>query len=116
MSILTLQMPARQVVMNVADNTLVYDGQNFVAPEDAKYVMLYDIPVDALSLPFQYPAVHFQTNAANKCAVLAYNGTTEPSTSPEVIHVGDPSMGLCICGITCQGVNLAYVKVTNEEP
>ncbi len=116
MSILTLQMPARQVVMNVADNTLVYDGQNFVAPEDAKYVMLYAVPITAMNLPFQYPAIQFQTSAANKCAVLAYNGTSEPSTSPEVVHVDDPSLGMCICGITCQGVNLAYVKVTNEEP
>lgn len=97
----------------IADNTLVYDGANFVDPADAKFAMLYTAFVNAKSLTFNGTTDVLQASGYNKAAVISYDSASQPSTDPSVDVQPDPSLGVCICFLTCQGTNLQYVKVVN---
>jgi len=116
MSILTVQLVDGQGTLNVADNTLVYNGKAFVDPSDAFFVALYAMPIDALSLPFEtLPAQTLVTQQAQLAWVLSYLATAEPTTDPSLVVQPDPANGQCVCGVTCQGTQLSYVKVTTES-
>ncbi len=115
MSTLVLILPdEKQVLVSVADDTLVYDGQNYVHPSVAKYVALYTVPVDALSLPFEVASQEFMTRSLITAQVVAYNPVSKPSTNPLVIAEPDPSLGECVCFVTCKGTWLSYVRVVQE--
>lgn len=114
MGTLVVMLPASsQVALTVADNTLVYDGTKFVQPYEAKYVMLYTVPVSALSLPFnEVNPMSLQSSASAQCIVVAFNPVSTPNTDPSIEAFPDPSMGQCIVAITCHGTKITYVQVS----
>lgn len=97
-------------VLNVADTDLVYNGSQFVKPEDALSVFLVRAPVQALSLPYKGVTEMLVTAWSIKALVQSRTPSSVPVTDPDVVHVPDLSPE-CICGITCRGVNLQYVQV-----
>lgn len=113
MSTLLVVMPSTmQAVLKVADNTLIYDGHDFVEPADAKYVMLYTVSIAALNLPFVNAQLDLETKSYVRAAILRYDPISVTPTDPSIEAAPDPSLGTCICFITCHGTNIAYVKVT----
>jgi hypothetical protein len=112
MSTLLVTLPnATQVVLKVADNTLVFDGHDFVEPSEAEYVMLYSVDVAALSLPFVEASITMTTKAYIKAGIVAYDAISVTPTSTSVVAEPDPSLGQCICFVTCTGTVLRYVRV-----
>src|SRR5882672_828619 len=114
MGTLVLMLPnGNQSALTVADNTLVFDGAEFVQPIKAKYVMLYIVPVNAVSLPFnEVSSIAIQVSSYTKAAVIAFNPVSIPITDSSIEAFPDPSMGQCIVAITCQGTKITYVQVT----
>jgi hypothetical protein len=113
MSIITALLPnGSQVHLDIADNTLVYNGAMFDEPQDAPYVKLFQVPVNAISLPFEGQSQQLITDASVYAKVLSYDLTSRPSTDPSVDAQPDPSGGTCLCFLTCQGTWLSYVQVT----
>lgn len=117
MSTLLVLLPDNtQALLKIADDTLVFDGQTFVDPLIAKYVMLHTVPINALSLTFKEAATAFIISSPFvRAFVLASASTSEALTTPAVEVAPDPSLGTCICGITCRGTLLQYVKLQTES-
>lgn len=116
--IITALLPGgTQVELTIAPDTLVYNGDVFVNPSYLTYIELYTIPVDALTLPFrEQQEMALQTSVRIKALVISRNSTVVPTTDPAVVAVPDPSLGQCICGLTCTGTDLRFVTVTVETP
>lgn len=112
---LKVYLPTNKIgILNVADGDLVYNGITFVKPENADYVELRDIPVNALSLEYKGIVEMLLVSQIISAKVIEYIPVAVPVSDPQVIVEPDPSSGQCICFITCSGLNLSYVKVTVE--
>lgn len=116
MGTLTVILPSQiQQVLDIEEpGTLVYDGQAFVDPQVAQYVMLYTLPVAAVGLPFEGAIPNLVTSAYVQAGVVSYDGTPVIDTDPSLVTAVDPSGGTCVCFITCKGTWISYVKVTNQ--
>lgn len=113
MLITVLTPSGNQVNLAIADNTLVFDGLEFKEPQDLKYVELYGVPVEASTVPYkELPQQTLMTAVRIKAIVLGTDPTEASLTDPQVVSVSDPSMGQCICGLTCAGTDLRFVTVT----
>lgn len=116
--ILTVLMPDQsQVNVTVADDTLVFDGMDFLEPERIKYVVLYKMPVAAVSLPFDDIA-SVLLSASVRIRALVLNRFLNPyvGTDPKVVVVPKPVEGdQCVCFVTCKGTELRFVQVHTVE-
>lgn len=113
--IITALMPGGgSASLGVAENTLVYDGQEFLSPDKVKYLELYTLPVQALSAKYRTPQEFLHAAVRIRALVINRDPTVVPDTDPSVVAEVDPSGGQCICGITCQGTDLRFVIVTVE--
>lgn len=115
--ILTLLMPnMRTATMDVADGVLVFNGDEFVRAAHLQYAELYIAPVEALSLNYKgLPALQLLTSVRYLARVIGSNPTQVIETDPQLVAVPDPSNGMCVCGITCQGTELQFVTVHTEN-
>lgn len=115
--ILTILLPdGTNATVDIAVDTLVYDGSGFVQPADAQYVALYSLPVDAVTLPYKdIDALPISAAVTIRAFVISRDPTIVDPTSPDVIVAPDPSFGTCICGITCQGTEIRYIVVQPED-
>jgi hypothetical protein len=119
MSIRTIKAKFRgkTVLLSIPDNSLVFDGREFVSPKKAKRVMLGLIGQANFMSPGPVTLDQFQSRHALimrnyfLCTVLGtdVSSTGQPS---DVITIPDPNDGICLCGVTCTGTNIQYVKVT----
>jgi hypothetical protein len=111
--IITVLLPSgNTATLDVADNVLVFDGSEFLTPKTGSYVMLYALDVAALSMPFKDVAAQPLLAAVKiRSIVKSVDNTSVLVTDPLLVAAPDPSGGLCICGITCAGTDLAFVKV-----
>lgn len=99
----------------VADDALIFTGSEFRTPKVGNYMMLLSVPVHAQTIPFSEVSTAFLIADYKYLALItAVNPVPETTTDPQVVSAVDPSNGVCICGITCIGTELQYVKVTNE--
>lgn len=114
MSTLTVLLPnGKTVGLIVADDTLVYDGSQFKSPNTLKYAMLYAVPVEAMALPFKtVPSRPLSVQQHTRAEVIGIDPIPATPTDPSLISEPDPSNGVCICFVTCQGTHLSYVQVT----
>ncbi len=120
MSSLLAWYKGTQVILKVDDGYLVFDGQEFVYPQDAKYVMLVTQPTNVVyntPTPVEYDQFvqYVQLTMRNKwvAKVISWSATT-PTGDPDVVEASDPLDGECLCGITCLGTNLSYVRVYED--
>lgn len=115
--ILTAILPDKtEVALDIADGTLVYDGQAFVEPANATYVGLYSVPVDAVSAEHRnVSGGAITTYQSYRCLVLSWDSETDLTTDPRVIVQIDPTGGECVCGITCTGTEIRYAQVYPTE-
>lgn len=115
MILIVLMPDQRQVQINVADDVLIFDGTDFVDPARIKYVSLYSIPVESMSVPFDGLASQRLMTAAHVIALVvnrfAYTGLPN---SPKLETVAVPNEGQCICLVTCKGTDLSFVNVHTE--
>lgn len=110
--ILTVLLPdGSQAELAIADATLVYDGQQFLNPENAYYVALYSVPVEAVSTEYRGFTEDLTAYQSWKCSVVNRDPQTVVDTDPRAIVQPDPALGECICGITCQGTEIRYAQV-----
>lgn len=112
--ILTVILPDGQGLLSVADDVLVFDGFTYVPPSVALYVELFRTPVEALSLPWREVTTILETAVRIRARVVDRN-PVPADTDPDVIVVPDPTGGECVCGITCAGTQLQFVKVHTLE-
>lgn len=114
---ITLLMPNGSTAsLGVADNTLVFDGSEFIRPADLKYAMLYALPVSARSVP--YKDLDAQTLSAAvriRALVQGVDPTETLVTDPSLVAEPDPVEGQCICGLTCNGTELRFAVVQLEN-
>ena len=108
---LTVYLPDSTTgVLDVADTDLVYNGTQFIKPEDALSVFLVRAPVQALSLPYKGVTEMLVSSWTVRAFVQSRDAVPVATTDPQVVHTTDLSPE-CICGITCNGINLQYVQV-----
>ncbi len=107
MAVLTLITPQGEALANVEDGVLVFDkAGNWVPVEVAAYVTLVEV------------ASHDTTKdliigAQLMAKVIDITPDASSTTDFNVLTQPDPSGGVCVCLITCQGTNISYVKVTS---
>lgn len=119
-------MPTRLTILNadgeeffidVPDDTLIMDGDyNFLTPD-----RIQTVAIAAPGIQFNFkphlPPSRAAFIAMNINVLYVYRViNTEPQSSveypnPNVIEAIDPTNGQCLCGITCLGTELAFVKV-----
>jgi hypothetical protein len=106
-----------QQVIDVDSNDLVLSGGGFVPPQMAPTVTLVGATFDSKFTPFTYtpvPEGGLQlTNSQQEEVRICWREPvgTDDYPNQDLITAADPSGGECVCGITCQGTNIAYVQV-----
>lgn len=117
--LITVLLPSgKQAQLQIADTDLIYDGQQFVAPQLAHYVELYTVPVTALSLPFNAQGLTNVLTTTVRWVVLVLgseplaNAVTDPSA---VIAPNPNPSGDCVCFVTCAGTELRFIRVIAEN-
>jgi hypothetical protein len=105
-----------QQVIDVDSELLIQSNGQFVYPQNAASVTLTQAPVDSTFEPFVSSAtpVAFANSFSREVRVCWREPVdTEQYPNEEVITETDPSGGVCVCGITCDGVDLSYAVVQN---
>jgi hypothetical protein len=105
-----------QQVIDVDDSDLVLSDGQFVRVQLAKTITLVSANVESTYQPFAADASaltisNMQSQDVRICWKEPVGSDQFPSN--EIVVAPDPSAGACICGITCQGTDLAYVTVSN---
>lgn len=90
-------------VFEVYDDELVFDGSQFIKPENASYIQV---------LAYGYADVPDGLSRFKLLKVLNVETVVGTEPSQDVVVEVDPSNGECVCGLTCHGTNLKYVQVT----
>ncbi len=105
-----------QSIIDVPSDVLILSGGRFTYPAVAATITLTEQPVTSNFTP------HFSGAVADSLATSGQEEVRvcyrEPSdiqqyTDTDVVEAVDPSGGSCICGVTCVGTELTYVKVYN---
>lgn len=107
----------KQVLLNVPTNNLVYDGKNFVDPALAKTVVLITTGSAQATVPVEYPIERFYylsdvltwTNYW-VCKVIGIQSDVDQLPT-DVITADPPTDGMCVCGVTCNGLEIQQVPV-----
>lgn len=104
-----------QQVIDVDVDHLILSNGKFVPPQTAQSITLSGATYSASFTPFGYaPVPQQQLNMLyqeeSKICWREPVGS-EQFPNENVILATDPSGGECVCGVTCQGTNLSYVRV-----
>lgn len=108
----------QEVLFTVPEGRLVFDGNAYVSPEEAKWVALYWFEaVEALlpqTYPVDFPKTFNQMAWSNywACRVLGVNSSGDGSEEAGVVvSTLNPITGQCLCGVTCVGTEVQNVQV-----
>jgi hypothetical protein len=109
----------KQVLLDVPDGRMVYDGANFVDPAKAKTVALLQTVQAQASVPFEYPIKGSPWPPSDQltwqntwvCKVIGVHSQAT-TTASDVVVTDPPADGMCVCGITCNGTEIQQVPVT----
>ena len=108
-----------KVNVNVPNGSLVYDGREFVDPAKAANVALVYAEMATASRPSAYPIERFNSPENQLtwqnlwvCKVIQVLNPADAMPT-DVVTAPPPVDGMCVCGITCDGVNVQNVVVTN---
>jgi hypothetical protein len=101
-------------IIDVNEDVLILSNGEFVSPMVATSVTLVGVPFEVQFIPFNstQASIQLQNNSTKEvkiCKRISVNSDDYPD--PNVIEVNDPTGGICICGITCLGSQITYVKV-----
>lgn len=111
---LTTQQGNQQVIDVDVDHLILSNGQ-FVSPQTAQSITLSGATYSATFTPFGYaPVPQQQLSMAYQEEIrICWREPvgTDDFPNENVIFEIDPSGGECVCGVTCNGTNLSYVKV-----
>lgn len=108
-----------QEVIDVDSTDLVLSEGDFVPVQVAQSVTLVGATFTSKFTPFAYtpipPGGLDLTNTQQEEVRVCYREPvgTDDFPNQELITATDPSGGQCVCGITCQGTNIAYAQVQN---
>lgn len=107
----------QKVYLGLPYNSLVFDGQQFVRPQDAKFVALVNpTVVGPVTVPGPWPETNTLNQAeltwSNLILAQVLNVTSPPVSGTDVIGITDPNNGACVCAVSCSGTDLQYVQVS----
>jgi len=104
------------VYLGLDADSLVFDGFQFVRPQDAKQVAIVETTtVGPENLFAPWPETVTLPQAALTwtntwlCTVVAVDQT--PIADRDVVTIMDQNNGACVCGVSCKGTELQYVQV-----
>lgn len=105
-----------QLAIDIPDTALILSNEQFVPVQTAPSVTLIQQPVTSEFTPFnsaqlQETLTTAQTQELRICWREPEDVQQYPDT--DVIEATDPTGGVCLCGITCMGTDLAFVQVYN---
>jgi hypothetical protein len=109
---------ADQQVIDVDSMSLVLSKGAFVPVQNAPSITLIGAPVDFQFTGFSSEDVSLNlSNAQQQEVRVCWREPVGSDDFPNetVVTATDPSGGVCVCGITCQGTNLSYVQVSNVQ-
>lgn len=106
-----------QQILDVDSLDLVLSNGKFLPVQTAPSVTLVLTPID-----FDYTAIddstldlsNQQTQEIKVCWREPVDSEEYPSDT--VVIEPDPTDGMCVCGITCQGTKIAYAQVLATAP
>ncbi len=113
--IITAWYQAGHIQLKVPDGYLVYDGDTFVKPDQAKTVMVIN-SVATSAHGAQYSVQEtlvtpdFTSGYHWVCSVVSVAASAD--TAQDVLAAVDPLAGACLCGITCFGPQILNVPIT----
>lgn len=110
------QPTAAQQVIDVDSTDLVLSQGQFVPVQNAPSITLVGTPVTSSFETFTSEDVTLSLETAQQQEVrVCWREPvgTDQFPNEDLIIAADPSDGVCVCGITCQGTDLAYVQVQN---
>lgn len=96
--------------LDVQTGELVYDGRDFQDPSKTQFVSLHEAYSEGDTIPFP-ESVHCIVTSYLRLNVIDRVAVANSSSDPRLILAEDPTNGECICGITCDGIRLAYVEI-----
>lgn len=108
-----------QQVIDVDSTDLVLSDGAFLPVQSAPTVTLVGTPVTSEFTPFAYqpipPGTLNLSNTQQQELRVCWREPvgTDQYPNENLITQTDPSGGVCVCGVTCQGTNLSYVQVQN---
>lgn len=106
----------KQVLLDVPAGSMVYDGSAFVDPEKAKTVALVQTTQAQAAVPIDYPIDRstdsYQLTWQNQwvCKVIGVHSQAD-TTSSDVVTTAPPADGMCVCGVTCNGIEIQQVPI-----
>jgi hypothetical protein len=104
-----------QQVIDVDVDHLILSNGKFVPPQTAQSITLSGATFSASFTPFAYapdPEQQLNMTYQEEFKVCWREPVgTDDFPNENVISAVDPSGGQCVCGITCDGTNLSYVRV-----
>lgn len=110
----------QQVYLGLPDNSLVFNGSEFVRPQDAEFVAIVEtVTAGPVTVPPPWPETQTLYQAALTwtnlwlCTVIDVDSASIDDT--DVVVINDPNNGACVCGISCAGTDLQYVQVTTTS-
>ena len=110
------QPTATQQVIDVDSTLLVLSQGQFLPVQSAPTLTLVGTPTSSSFDPFTSAqlALTISTEQTQEIKVCWREPVgTDQFPNEDVITEVDPSGGTCVCGITCNGTDLAYVMVQN---
>jgi hypothetical protein len=111
-----------QQVIDVDSEALVLSDGDFVPVQVASSVTLIGASYTSEFKPFSYtpiPAGGLNlSNTQQQEMRVCWKEPVGTSEYPnqDLITATDPTDGICVCGVTCMGTDLAYVQVQNVPP
>lgn len=109
----------KQQIIDIPDTALVLSNNQFVPVQVASSVTLVGVPISTSFTPFnssQLPEVLNMSQTQDIRICWREPVTVQTNSDAQVIEVTDPTGGQCVCGITCQGTVITYVRVTDVTP
>lgn len=100
-----------QQVIDVDVDDLILSNGGFVSPQTAKSITLSGAPFSASFTPFGSAPVTDITYQDETRICWREPVGIDQYPNENVIIAADPSGGVCVCGITCRGIDLSYVVV-----
>jgi hypothetical protein len=108
-----------QQVIDVDSTDLVLSDGAFLPVQSAPTVTLVSATFSSEFMPFTYqpipPGTLNLSNTQQQELRVCWREPvgTDQYPNENLITQTDPSGGVCVCGVTCQGTNLSYVQVQN---
>lgn len=105
-----------QQIIDVPDTALVLSNGDFVPVQVAQSVTLTGQPIDSEFIPFDASQMQEAlTGAQTQDIRICWREPSDVQQYPDtdVEEATDPTGGVCVCLITCEGTKLTFVQVYN---